>query len=404
MASRISTLALAIAAALPSIASAVDFSYNGFSTAAYSQTDTDEAQVGYYGQPEGIDSDGSFKMDSKLGLQVTAKFNDIVSATVQGVAYTDLTGDWEPRLDWAYLRAQALPNLAIRAGYLRAPTFMYSDSVFIGYANTWVRPPLEIYNMTPVYQMRGVDATWRTSLGPVQVTLNPYYGDSEVDVGDDTLDVRSWIGAATTFEYRSWMARIGVSESELGSTVEQLIPLTEGLRAAGVYCAPCANEAERLDLVGARVKTVSFGTQYDDGKNLLAAEAAKATSGGNYLLPAREGAYITYGRRFGALMPYVTIAQSRHHRPNESTIPATGSFAALSFAVTTLLEGSYSDQDSYSAGVRYEVPAISVLNGALVKLQFDHIDAKNGNGMLNNVQPGFDHRVNMITASFDFIF
>ncbi len=404
MASRISTLALAIAAALPSIASAVDFSYNGFSTAAYSQTDTDEAQVGYYGQPEGIDSDGSFKMDSKLGLQVTAKFNDIVSATVQGVAYTDLTGDWEPRLDWAYLRVQALRNVALRAGYLRAPTFMYSDSVFIGYANTWVRPPLEIYNMTPVYQIRGVDALWRTSMGPVQVTVNPYYGDSEVDVGADTLDVRSWIGAATTFEYRSWMARVGVSEFELGSTVEQLIPLTEGLRAAGAFCVQCANEAERLDLVGVTVKNVSLGAQYDDGKNLLAVEAAKATSGGNYLLPAREGAYVTYGRRFGGLMPYVTFAQSRHHRPDASTIPTTGSFAPLAFGVSMLLEGGYSDHDSYSAGVRYELPAFSSLKGALVKLQLDHIDAKDGNGMLNNVQPGFDHRVNMITASFDFIF
>lgn len=404
MASRLSILALAVAAALPSLATAVDLSYSGFSTAAYAQTDTDEAQVGYYGQPEGIDSDGSFEMDSKLGVQVTAKFNDVLSATVQGVAYSDLSGDWEPRLDWAYVRAQALPSVSLRAGYLRAPTFMYSDSVFIGYANIWVRPPLEIYNMTPVYQIRGVDALWRTSLGPVQVTVNPYFGDSEVDVGGDTLDVRSWIGAATTFEYRSWMARVGLSEFELGSTVEQLLPLTEGLRAAGAFCAPCAIEAERVDLVGAKVQNVSLGAQYDDGKNFLALEAAKATSGGNYLLPTREGAYATYGRRFGGLMPYVTYAQSRHHRPDQSTIPTVGPFAPLAFGVTALLQGGYSDHDSYSAGVRYEVPAFSALKGALVKLQLDHIDAKDGNGMLNNVQPGFDHRVNMVSASFDFIF
>jgi hypothetical protein len=62
--------------------------------------------VGYTGQPNGIDSDGSLEIDSKLGVQVTARFNDIVSATVQGVAYADLTGDWEPRLDWAYLRLE----------------------------------------------------------------------------------------------------------------------------------------------------------------------------------------------------------------------------------------------------------------------------------------------------------
>src|SRR3954470_7689265 len=107
---RISTIALAVAATLPSLASAVDFSYSGFSTAAYAQTDTDEAQVGYSGQPNGIDSDGSFGIDSKLGVQVTAKFNEMVSATVQGVAYADLTGDWEPHLDWAYVRVAPLSN------------------------------------------------------------------------------------------------------------------------------------------------------------------------------------------------------------------------------------------------------------------------------------------------------
>ena len=148
---RSSLVALAVAGAMPSVASAVEFSYNGFSTAAYAQTDTDDAAVGYVGQPEGIDSDGSFAIDSKLGLQVTAKFNEFVSATVQGVAYADLTADWEPHLDWAYVRVQPLSNLSVRAGYLRTPTFMFSDSVFIGYANTWVRPPIEVYNLSPAY-------------------------------------------------------------------------------------------------------------------------------------------------------------------------------------------------------------------------------------------------------------
>jgi hypothetical protein len=145
MRSRISLLALAIAAASPSVAAAVEFSYNGFSTAAYSQTDTDKAQVGYSGQPEGIDSRGTLGFDSKLGMQLTAKLNDTFSATVQGVAYTDLTSEWEPHLDWAYIRAQLMPDLSARAGLLRTPLFMFSDSIFIGYANVWLRAPLEIY-------------------------------------------------------------------------------------------------------------------------------------------------------------------------------------------------------------------------------------------------------------------
>lgn len=405
MRSRFSLIALAVAAALPSVAGAVDFSYNGFSTAAYAQSDSDDAEVGLSSQPEGINSDGTFESDSKLGVQVTAKFNELVSATVQGVAYADLTGDWEPRLDWAYVRLQPLQNLSFRAGYLRAPTFMYSDSIFIGYANTWVRAPLEVYNLSPVFQMRGVDATWRGNFGGYTVTVNPYYGDSEVDLTIQTLDVPEWIGLATTIERGSFLARVGYSEVEMGSTINELAPLLAGIRSVpAAFCGACASEADRLDMKGTIVKNFNLGAQYDDGANFVATEYASSSSGGSYIIPTRYGAYATYGRRFGSIMPYATVAIARRDEVTSSdAIPATGPLAALNAGVNATLATGAGDQDSFSVGVRYEVPAFAMLKAALVKLQFDHIDAK-GTGNLVNVQPDFDGQLNVVTASFDFLF
>lgn len=406
MRSRFSLIALAVAAALPSAAGAVDFTYSGFSTAAYAQSDTDDAQVGYSAQPESIDSDGSFEIDSKVGVQVTAKFNDVVSATVQGVGYADLTGDWEPRLDWAYIKVQPLQSLSFRGGYLRAPTFMYSDSVFVGYANTWVRPPLEVYNLSPVYQIRGVDATWRTTLGAVQISVNPYFGDGEVKLPDEDLDVPEWKGLATTATYGSFQARVGYSEVDLGTTMTALAPLIDALRGVpAAFCGACASEGDKLDLDGVVVKTTSLGVQFDDGTNFVASEYARSRTGGNYIVNAKSGAYATYGRRFGNLMPYATYAIARRDEITRSdAIPAAGPLAALNAGVNASLAQGAGDQDSYSLGLRYDVPAFSVLKAALVKLQFDHIDAKDGNGILNNVQPNFDGELNMISASFDFIF
>lgn len=399
---RVSTIALAIAAALPSVASAVDFSYSGFSTAAYAQSDTDEAQVGYSGQPKGIDSDGTFTTDSKLGIQVTAKFNDLVSATVQGVGYADLTGDWEPHLDWAYVRFQPLSSLSLRAGYLRAPTFMYSDSVFIGYANVWIRPPMEVYNMAALYQIRGVDATWRGQVGPVNVTLNPYYGDSKVELASDDLDVPLWAGIAATAEYRSFMVRLGYAKNELGSTTKQLVPLIDALRSVpAAFCGACSSEADKLDLDGTNIKTFDIGLQYDDGTNFVATEYATSDSEDNYLVPNKSGAYLTYGRRFANLMPYATYAISRRDTPTESTAVT---IPQLSFGLNMAIANAYDDQSSYGVGVRYEVPSFSVVKGALIKLQYDHVKAEHGNGMLNNVTANFDGSLNMYSASFDFIF
>ena len=406
MRSRFSLVALAVAAALPSLASAVDFSYSGFSTAAYGQTDTDDASVGYAAQPGGIDSSGNFETDSKVGVQVTAKFNDLISATVQGVAYADMTGDWEPHLDWAYVRLNALRNLSFRAGYLRAPTFMYSDSVFVGYSNVWVRPPLEVYNLSPVYQMRGVDATWRTTVGPVQVSLNPYYGDGEVDVPSGTIDVPEWMGLAATAEHGSFLVRAGYSEVKLGGgTKSPLDAVTSALRnIPSSFCGACSVEADRLSIDGAIIHNLNLGAQYDDGKNFVAAEVAQSRTQ-NYLIAAKTGGYATYGRRFGNLMPYATYAQLRRDTETHSNaIPAVGPLAALNGAVNATLAAGAGDQNSYGVGVRYELPSFSVLKGSLVKLQLDHIDTKDTNGMLNAVQPDFDGSLNMISASFDFIF
>jgi hypothetical protein len=325
---------------------------------------------------------------------------------VQGVAYADMTGDWEPHLDWAYLRLNALRNLSFRAGYLRAPTFMYSDSVFVGYSNVWVRPPLEVYNLSPVYQMRGFDATWRTTVGPVQVSLNPYYGDGEVDIPSGTLDVPEWMGLAATAEYGSFLVRAGYSEVQLGGgTSSPLDPVVAALHAIpSSFCGACSVEGDRLDINGSIIHNLNLGTQYDDGKNYVAAELGQSRTE-NYLIAAKTGAYATYGRRFGNLMPYATYAQLRRDTKTHSdAIPAVGALAPLNGAVNATLAAGAGDQNSYSVGVRYELPSFSVLKGSLVKLQLDHIDTKDTHGMLNAVQSDFDGTLNMISASFDFIF
>lgn len=408
---RVSALALAIGAALSSSAVssawAVDFSYNGFSTAAYSQSDTDEAKVGYLSQPNGIDSDGTFAIDSKLGMQVSAKFNDMVSATVQGVAYADLTGDWEPHLDWAYVRVQALPNLSARAGYLRAPTFLFSDSIFIGYANSWVRAPLEVYNQSPSYQLRGVDLTWRQNVGPVALSLQPYFGDTELDIGEaeETYKLKNWVGLVAMAEINGFTFRAGYSEIEMDTNPPALAPLIAGLRSVpSAFCAGCSVAADGLEFKGATYKVLALGSQYDDGTNLAIAEYVKRTDTAELISPDTHGAYVTYGRRFGSVMPYATYAIARVDSPTSTNlIPAVGPLAPLAAGVNAAMSGN-SDQDSYSVGVRYEVPSFLMVKGALVKLQYDHIDTDGGPGMLNDVQPGFDGTVDMISASFDFIF
>jgi hypothetical protein len=155
---------------------------------------------------------------------------------------------------------------------------------------------------------------------------------------------------------------------------------------------------------GTRFRSVSLGAQYDDGANVAIAEFAKRTDDGTIVSADMHGAYLTYGRRFGNFMPYLTAAIHRVDSPmTTDAIPAVGPLAELAAGVNETI-GNSSDQNSYSAGVRFELPSFSAVKGALLKLQYDHIVTDGGPGNLNFVTPRFDGAVDMIGMSVDFIF
>ena len=277
-------------------------------------------------------------------MQVTA-FNDMFSATVQGVAYEDLTSKWEPHLDWAYLRFQPLSSLS-RAGDMRAPTFMYSDSVFIGYANSWIRTPLEVYRLTPVYQLRGVDVLWRQTFGNATVSLQPYYGESERK--PVRMPRRSKCRNGTVSSPRSKSARCqraGYSTLSLDEdqTDERLEPAIQALRGmAAMGCAPCAIDADALTIGGMEMDLLSVGAQYDNGKSVVIAEYAKRETG-VLVTNDMSSAYLTVGHRFGGLMPYATYAIARRDGEQESALPSTNPLSAIVGGVTA---ATANDQDT----------------------------------------------------------
>ena len=55
-----------------------------------------------------------------------------------------------PYFEWANIKYQATRDLSVRAGRVVAPMFMISDSRMVGYAQTMVRPPEEVYFINPI--------------------------------------------------------------------------------------------------------------------------------------------------------------------------------------------------------------------------------------------------------------
>lgn len=409
---RVTALAIAIAASLPAVSSAVDFSYNGFSTSAYSELDEKGVLYKSSTNTDGIDSKGTFEYDSIVGLQATMRFAEQWSITAQGLVRQQTDGDIGANIDWAYLKWEPISNLSIRAGLTRPPTFMYSDSVFVGYANTWARPPIEVYGISPVYVLQGIDAVWRQQVGPVRLTVQPYAGTSVLEQPDNAggeyeLDVKDWYGVAVTGEYGDVTVRVGYGDKTYEDELPSLVALKNGLAARGY-----PELAAELGMKDSKSPILNVGLQYDNASHFVLAEYAHRGSK-SIAVAELSGAYVTVGTRLGGFTPYATVGRLRvDSARSNNDIQITSSMSPALRASLTALDGYVdsiaalvSDQDSYAAGVRYEMPNFSVLSGLVLKAQIDHIEAKDGGkGFFGAAPANFDGTANMYTLSLDLVF
>jgi hypothetical protein len=100
-----------------------------------------------------------------LGAQVTARLTERWSAVLQVVSEQDPGHTYRPEVEWANVKYQATPDLSVRIGRTVLPVLMLADIRRVGYANPWVRPPVEVYSLVPVTSNDGVDASYRTNAG-----------------------------------------------------------------------------------------------------------------------------------------------------------------------------------------------------------------------------------------------
>jgi len=78
------------------------------------------------------------------------------------------------RVEWANLIYALSPDASVRIGRIVLPTFMVADSRKVGYANPWVRPPVEVYGLVPITQSDGLDASYRVVWGETASSGSPF--------------------------------------------------------------------------------------------------------------------------------------------------------------------------------------------------------------------------------------
>jgi hypothetical protein len=347
-------------------------------------------------------------VDSRLGVQLTADVSQRLTAVVQLVSQQRYDDTYVPVVEWANLKWQATPDLSVRVGRIVLPIFMLTDSRKVGYANPWVRPPVEVYYMVPITNSDGIDASWRRTFGETTHTLQATYGRTDAkfppqpSIGSGVAKVRDILVAVYTVERGFLTARASYGQAKL--TIEQYDPLFDAFRQFGPAGAAIAN---RYDLRGRKSDFVGVGISYDPGAWFATAEWAHFDT--HSIVGAKQAWYASGGRRFGKVTPYATYA---HIEPQGATsdpgLPLAGlppQLAAVGAQLNGLLNAQLSvvpRQTTGSAGVRWDF-----LRNAAIKIQWDRVRRADGSiGTFANQQPGFTPggTVNLISAAVDFVF
>ena len=339
------------------------FSYSGFGTVGAlhsSSKDGDYVSTTYQTSGAGASRSWDIGADTKLGAQVNARFNDQWSATVQVIAMPRTNNTYGPRIEWANLQYAITPDLKVRVGRTALASFMVSDTRLVGYANTWARPPVEVYGSTPMTNIDGVDASYKHRFGNVTNTLLVFAGKTKINGVTDSGNIVSGItvdrirGLGNAVEFGAWTARVGYSQSDVA------VPFTPTFTAS------------------VKLKTYNIGAVYDPGTWFVQAELAKIKSPGVTRLI--NTGYVHGGYRIGNFTPYAMYAKTSAF---DSILP------------------NPSNQSTTSAGLRWDA-----LKNVAFKLQADQINLKSGTtGFFTNVRPGLaGDKVKLVSVSADFVF
>lgn len=308
-----------------------DFRINGFMSTGYARASND---AGY----AGIAQDSEVRSQTLFAVQGTFDLSDQTKATFQllsrGKPKAQGGDNWETQLEWGYVSHKMDNGLRLRAGKMRTPLFMYSDSLDLGYAQPFARAPDAVYDQVSLSSFTGADVTYNFDVLGQPIRTQVFTGHSKNEDLVGGTELRNIAGAVISWTDYTWTVRGVAARAE--TSIDNLLAGTP---------------SPRLQIEDEDGKFYGLGIEYEQGNIMAVSEITRRDTDG--VFPERDGAYTTLGYRFDGVMPYVTYAwvetQDDEKRPVAPTSPR-GPLAAFN-----------EKREDYSLGVRWDaMPGIAL--------------------------------------------
>jgi hypothetical protein len=380
-------------ASLPASAALPEVDLSGFGTAGFAITDTSKALFARSQYlPTGADDSGDVGVDSLFALQGTVHLSDMFSVTTQAMVRRLFSSGFQLDVPVFFAKADLTHDLAIRLGRIQLPAFMSSDYRQVGYSNTWLRPPVEVYGQIPFDSEDGVDMIYRTSLGPADISSQVFFGRTDANFTSATIQSRDNWGGNFSVTLGPLTVRAGRDQSQFTSTSVSVQQLLATVSAAGFPAL-----AARLNPTNVPYSFTDYGFSLDETHLTLQGEFIKTTAGA--FVSSTDGQYILGGYRIDKFTPYAIFAREKvTSKRFDTTIPQIGPLIPLALGVNQLINSVGADQHTISGGIRWDLH-----QSVDLKFQVDHVSPQ-GNGLFINPQPGFRGPVWVAGLVMDFVF
>lgn len=382
-------------------------SVSGFGTVGLVKTNSNDVQYVNDLQWAGADKHWDSSIDTKLGLQLSAKPMDHFNLVAQVVSSKDRDSSFRPKFEWAFAKYEVTNDVSVRVGRLGLPGFLISDYRNVGYSLPWARPPVEVYNQLAILNFDGADAIWRINANDNTFTIQPYAGSSSFrSYNYFDGDAKKILGINGTWENGSWTVRAGYVRTNLTGTSNLLqagvfgnVPTSLRTRLASVpQVQKAINELEVKDKFG---YFTGVGLIYDNSEWLFETEYAKRHS--DSLLTDTASWYLTSGYRIGDVTPYVsysTVSSTRNTMADQ--IPELSpTLIGVKRSLDALANRNGANQDSIAIGARW-----NVAKGIALKAQYDQVSTKEGKANLLQPVPNTfsGKKLNVYSLTADFVF
>lgn len=361
-----------------------EYRLNGFGTAGTTRLGGEERgrSYGVAGQ-----TNDSWRGDqlSKFGGQIQYGLTNTVGVTLQATIKPE-QDNWKANLEWAYLSWQANDSLILRAGRLRNPVYMYSETLDVGFTYPWLRLPDEVYSQVQLSNYEGADAIYTIPLSFGAVTFQ-VAGGQAVNRNIFGLDKLYDIDYKKVFASNVSLAtngfgtlRVGYTEADIDSDYNAVVTTLSGERSNVSFGS----------LNKQKGKFTSVGYQYDNGTWLTANELTRRVVEGDGA-GASKAFYLMGGRRFGDFLAHITYAQldEDNGRQNSWTYGLN-----YNITPTVIIKGEYKRVDTSG---KY--------NGVFVESAqetYDHAVYAATNGLAGAPSRNYDG--NIISVGLDFVF